>query len=86
MQLLLYFRSVTSAVFVETDKIVSGSDDRTVRCWDMRNMSTPYVTIRCDSAVNRFVCCVIMSNFFYQLENQSTGQFFTSKLVKAFAK
>jgi len=45
--------SVTSAVFGGTDKIVSGSDDRTVKCWDMRNMTSPYVTIRCDSAVNR---------------------------------
>ena len=46
---------MTSAVFGATDKIVSGSDDRTVKCWDMRNMTTPYVTIRCDSAVNRYV-------------------------------
>ena len=46
---------MTSAVFGATDKIVSGSDDRTVKCWDMRNMTTPYVTIRCDSAVNRYI-------------------------------
>ena len=56
---------MTSAVFGATDKIVSGSDDRTVKCWDMRNMTTPYVTIRCDSAVNRYVMPLydIFSNY-----------------------
>ena len=53
-------RSVTSAVFAGTSKIVSGSDDRTVKCWDMRNMATPYVTIRCDSPVNRLVLATIL--------------------------
>ncbi|XP_067931896.1 WD repeat-containing protein 37-like [Watersipora subatra] len=45
--------SVSSAVFASSNKIVSGSDDRTVKCWDMRNMATPYTTIRSDSPVNR---------------------------------
>ena len=46
-------RSVTSAVFVKDDKVVSSSDDRSVRVWDLRNMRSPVATIRADSAVNR---------------------------------
>lgn len=47
------FRSVTSAVFTREDKVVSGSDDRCVKVWDLRNMRYPVATIRVDSAVNR---------------------------------
>lgn len=47
------FRTVTSAVFTREDKVVSGSDDRSVKVWDFRNMRSPLATIRADSAVNR---------------------------------
>ncbi|XP_050311882.1 WD repeat-containing protein 37 [Anthonomus grandis grandis] len=45
--------SVTSAVFARDDKVVSSSDDRSVKVWDLRNMRSPAATIRVDSAVNR---------------------------------
>ena len=37
------------------DNVVSGSDDRTVKVWDLKNMRSPIATIRTDSAVNRWV-------------------------------
>ncbi|RXG53682.1 WD repeat-containing protein 37 [Armadillidium vulgare] len=45
--------SVTSVCFTREDKVVSGSDDRTVKVWDVKNMRSPLATIRLDSAVNR---------------------------------
>ncbi|XP_076331335.1 WD repeat-containing protein 37-like isoform X2 [Tachypleus tridentatus] len=45
--------SVTSATFTSGDKVVSGSDDRTVKVWDLKNMRSPLTTIRLDSPVNR---------------------------------
>ncbi|XP_028329165.1 WD repeat-containing protein 37-like isoform X2 [Gouania willdenowi] len=45
--------TVTSAVFTMGDNVVSGSDDRTVKVWDLKNMRSPIATIRTDSAVNR---------------------------------
>ncbi|KAM4543860.1 WD repeat-containing protein 37 [Fundulus diaphanus] len=45
--------TVTSAVFTVGDNVVSGSDDRTVKVWDLKNMRSPITTIRTDSAVNR---------------------------------
>ena len=47
--------TVTSAVFTAGDNVVSGSDDRTVKVWDLKNMRSPIATIRTDSAVNRWV-------------------------------
>lgn len=46
--------TVTSAVFTSSEeKIISGSDDRSARIWDLRNMRSPVATIQSDSAINR---------------------------------
>ncbi|XP_048504988.1 WD repeat-containing protein 37-like [Athalia rosae] len=45
--------TVTSAVFTREDKIVSSSDDRSVKVWELRNIRSPLATIRADSAANR---------------------------------
>jgi len=49
----LFARNITSAAFTKEEKLISGSDDRTVKVWDLRNMRSALVTIRLDSAVNR---------------------------------
>ncbi len=33
--------------------MVSGSDDRSARIWDLRNMRTPVAVVQSDSSVNR---------------------------------
>lgn len=48
-----YCRSVTSTFLTRDDKVVSGSDDKTVKVWELRNMRSALTTIRLDSAVNR---------------------------------
>lgn len=54
-RLFAFYSTVTSAVFTVGDNVVSGSDDRTVKVWDLKNMRSPIATIRTDSAVNRWV-------------------------------
>lgn len=45
--------SVTSTIFTKDDKVISGSDDKSVKIWELRNMRAPLTTIRTDSPVNR---------------------------------
>lgn len=71
--------TVTSAVFTVGDNVVSGSDDRTVKVWDLKNMRSPIATIRTDSAVNRSVSCkyaiiCVMQNYLQCLYLFSGGQ------------
>ena len=54
MSSLFVCSTVTSAVFTVGDNVVSGSDDRTVKVWDLKNMRSPIATIRTDSAINRY--------------------------------
>ena len=37
----------------KTIQVVSGSDDRSARIWDLRNMRTPVAMVQSDSSVNR---------------------------------
>lgn len=48
-----FYRTVTSAVFTREDKIVSASDDRSVKVWELRNIRSPLATIRADSSANK---------------------------------
>lgn len=41
------------ACFSKSEQIVSGSDDRTVKVWDLRNMRAPVTSIQTSAAVNR---------------------------------
>ena len=45
--------SVTCAAFSRSDQIVSGSDDRSVKVWDLKNMRAPVASIQTQSPVNR---------------------------------
>lgn len=45
--------AVMCACFSRSEQIVSGSDDRTVKVWDLRNMRAPITSIQTSAAVNR---------------------------------
>ncbi|KAJ8679140.1 hypothetical protein QAD02_014927 [Eretmocerus hayati] len=45
--------AVTSAVFTREEKIVSASDDRSIKVWELRNIRSPLATIRTDSSANK---------------------------------
>ncbi len=45
--------AVMCACFSRSEQIVSGSDDRTVKVWDLRNMRAPTTSIQTSAAVNR---------------------------------
>ncbi|KAH3797152.1 hypothetical protein DPMN_150727 [Dreissena polymorpha] len=53
---------VTTAAFAGNEKVVSGSDDRTVKVWDLKNMRSPIATIRTDSSVNS-VCFEVTEHY-----------------------
>lgn len=50
-------------MFTVGDNVVSGSDDRTVKVWDLKNMRSPIATIRTDAAVNRCVMSLVCPAF-----------------------
>ncbi|KAH3897797.1 hypothetical protein DPMN_021993 [Dreissena polymorpha] len=53
MVVVVVVEPVTTAAFAGNEKVVSGSDDRTVKVWDLKNMRSPIANIRTDSSVNR---------------------------------
>jgi len=70
--------TVTSALFADADTIVSGSDDRTVKFWDMRNMHAPTLVIRHNAGVNKLavspngaILAVPLDNRYVQLYKMS---------------
>lgn len=46
-------KAVNAAVFSQRDNVISGSDDHTVKIWDLRKMRSPTDSIRLDIGVNR---------------------------------
>lgn len=52
-KLILITRRVNSASFLGPDKVVSGSDDRTVKVWDIKNMRSPLTNIQFESPINK---------------------------------
>lgn len=63
--------SVTSVVFSHLHHIVSGSDDKTVKVWDLRNMRSPISAIRLNIAVNRISICNAKSLLAIPLDNRN---------------
>ena len=66
---MFVIRPVTTAVFAGGDNLVSGSDDRMVKVWDLKNMRSPVTTIRTDSPVNRlsFACVSVLYKFAFRI-------------------
>lgn len=58
-------------VFSTLHHIVSGSDDRTVKVWDLRNMRSPTSAIRLDSAANRIAICNSKNLLAIPLDNRN---------------
>eukprot|EP01112_Ceratiomyxa_fruticulosa_P022460 TRINITY_DN8219_c0_g1_i1.p1 TRINITY_DN8219_c0_g1~~TRINITY_DN8219_c0_g1_i1.p1 ORF type:complete len:585 (-),score=79.76 TRINITY_DN8219_c0_g1_i1:241-1995(-) len=64
---------VTSATFSsDANLIVSGSDDRTVKVWDIRNLKQARTTIRCPSGVNRLSFSSNTSTILVPLDDKRT--------------
>lgn len=54
--------SVNSTAFIGQDKVASGSDDRTVKVWDLKNMRSPLANIHVESPVNKLSVTTIGSS------------------------
>ncbi|CAK5038113.1 unnamed protein product [Meloidogyne enterolobii] len=63
--------SVTSVVFSHLHHIVSGSDDKTVKVWDLRNMRSPISAIRLNIAVNKISICNLKNLLAIPLDNRN---------------
>jgi len=65
---------VTTACFSFADEniIVTGGDDRSVKIWDRRNMTTPRNSIRCSAGVNRLSISTINSWLAVPLDDSRT--------------
>ena len=66
---------MTSASFISSDRIVSGSDDRSVKVWDLRNMRAPVTNIQCPSAVNRIAVSQTGKAFAFSCTSSVIGSF-----------
>jgi len=77
------FQGHTEAVMCcnfHKEQIISGSDDRTVKVWDLRNMRAPITSIQTSSAVNRLsvsssgLIAIPQDNRHVVIHELSTGQ------------